>query len=142
MTIDGLIESLNPKANRDSVFKSGEGAGQSGSFFFFSHDKKYIIKTMTPSELDLFLRILPDYEVHLKENPNSLLARHYGVYTVEMAEIATVHLILMANTLAFKDGSQIQRVFDLKGSLVDRRVKIDGHIKPTSCLKDLNFLQI
>lgn len=84
MTIDSLIESLSPKFNKDSVFKSGEGAGQSGSFFFFSHNKKYIIKTMTSSELTLFLRILPDYECHLKENPNSLLARIYGVYTVEM----------------------------------------------------------
>lgn len=39
--------SLSPKFNRDSVFKSGEGAGRSGSFFFFSHDRKFIIKTMT-----------------------------------------------------------------------------------------------
>jgi hypothetical protein len=40
-------ESLSPKFNRDSVFKAGEGAGRSGSFFFFSHDRKFIIKTMS-----------------------------------------------------------------------------------------------
>jgi hypothetical protein len=39
--------SLSPKFNRDAVFKAGEGAGASGSFFFFSHDRKFIIKTMT-----------------------------------------------------------------------------------------------
>jgi hypothetical protein len=39
----------------DMVFKAGEGAGRSGSFFFFSHDKKFIIKTMTNQELVLFI---------------------------------------------------------------------------------------
>ena len=54
-----LYQSLSPKFNRDMVFEAGAGAGRSGSFFFFSHDRKFIIKTMTPSELKLFMRILP-----------------------------------------------------------------------------------
>jgi hypothetical protein len=41
------------------VFKAGEGAGRSGSFFFFSHDRKFIIKTMTKQELKLYLDKLP-----------------------------------------------------------------------------------
>jgi hypothetical protein len=56
--------SLSPKFNRDAVFKAGEGAGRSGSFFFFSHDRKFIIKTMTTQELQLMLRLLPDYISH------------------------------------------------------------------------------
>ena len=47
VTSEVLIESLHPKYNRDMVFKVGEGAGASGSFFFFSADRKFIIKTMT-----------------------------------------------------------------------------------------------
>jgi hypothetical protein len=43
------------------VFKAGEGAGRSGSFFFFSHDRKFIIKTMTKEELNLFLEKLPAF---------------------------------------------------------------------------------
>jgi hypothetical protein len=43
------------------VFKAGEGAGRSGSFFFFSHDRKFIIKTMTKGELDLYLKKLPEF---------------------------------------------------------------------------------
>jgi len=39
VTSEVLIESLNPKNNRDMVFKVGEGAGASGSFFFFSADR-------------------------------------------------------------------------------------------------------
>lgn len=59
-------ESLSPKFNRDMVFKAGEGAGRSGSFFFFSHDRKFIIKTMTKQELDLFLEKLPAFKDHLR----------------------------------------------------------------------------
>ena len=64
-----LLESLSPEYNRDMVFKAGEGAGASGSFFFFSHDRRFIIKTMTNEELHLFLKMLPNYELHLTENP-------------------------------------------------------------------------
>lgn len=48
------------------VFKAGEGAGRSGSFFFFSHDRKFIIKTMTRTELDLFLAKLPAFKDHMQ----------------------------------------------------------------------------
>jgi hypothetical protein len=57
--LNNFHESLSPKYNREMVFKAGEGAGRSGSFFFFSHDRKFIIKTMTKHELDLFLEKLP-----------------------------------------------------------------------------------
>ena len=50
-----LHASLSPKFNLEQVFKAGEGAGKSGSFFFFSHDKKFIIKTMTDEELEEML---------------------------------------------------------------------------------------
>lgn len=53
--------SLSPKLNREMVFKAGEGAGRSGSFFFFSHDRKFIIKTMTKEELKLYLKLLPKF---------------------------------------------------------------------------------
>ena len=54
-----LHTSLSPKFNLEQVFKAGEGAGKSGSFFFFSHDKKFIIKTMTDEELELFRKLQP-----------------------------------------------------------------------------------
>lgn len=56
---DDFYESLSPKNNRDMIFKAGEGAGRSGSFFFFSHDHKFVVKTMTSGELALMKRIMP-----------------------------------------------------------------------------------
>ena len=66
---DGLKVSLDPVLNREMVFKSGEGCGKSGSFFFFTHDDKFIIKTMRHGEVKLFLKFLPQYIDHFVKNP-------------------------------------------------------------------------
>jgi hypothetical protein len=92
-------ESLSPELNREQVFQSGEGTGKSGSFFFFSHDKRFIIKTMTSSELSTFLRIQDAYLNHLNENPNSLLVKIFGVFTLYPQGMGKVHVMLMENTL-------------------------------------------
>lgn len=63
-TSEQLRASLNLNDNREMVFKAGEGAGRSGSFFFFSADRKFIIKTMTEGELNLYLRKLPAFIKH------------------------------------------------------------------------------
>ena len=113
-----IIESLLPDFNTTSVFKVGEASGQSGCFFFFSHDKKFILKTMRDDEMSFFKnRISRSYFQYLKENTGSLLARIYGIYTVHMAGYAPVDLILMAHTLQISD--ELERVFDLKGSCRD-----------------------
>jgi len=51
---------------------------KSGQFFFYSHDGKYMIKTMTEVECKLLRDIMPIYVEHLNENPDSLLVRFYG----------------------------------------------------------------
>jgi 1-phosphatidylinositol-4-phosphate 5-kinase len=66
MELDGITpqsmkKSLALALNRKMVFKAGQGAGQSGSFFFFSSDNKYIIKTLRGNEKDVMLRLLDDY---------------------------------------------------------------------------------
>ena len=81
--IDTIRQSLSPSLNRDQIFKSGEGAGRSGSFFFFSHDRMFIVKTMTKQELNCFLPIVPDYIEHNKKHPDTLLAKIFGIYTVK-----------------------------------------------------------
>lgn len=43
---DDVIKSLRLEKNRKAVFRAGEGVGQSGSFFFFSYDNKFLIKTL------------------------------------------------------------------------------------------------
>jgi len=137
---DIIKESLSADKNRDSCFKAGESQGKSGSFFFFSHDKNFIIKTMTNSDLKAFKKLFKDYFKAVATRPNSLLARIYGIYTVKMEDVEPVHLILMGNTKKSND-KNIVNVFDLKGSFIHREVK-EKNLKPTATLKDINLLEI
>ena len=77
---------------------------------------------------------------HFKKYQDSLLARIYGVYRVQMKNYDAVNLILMGNTLKFKNKDDIFRVYDLKGSRVARMVNTTN-AKPTTTLKDLNFFE-
>jgi hypothetical protein len=94
-----LEQSLSPEMNRKQAFNAGEGAGKSGSFFFFSHDRKYIIKTMSSSEIEVMIKILPNYIEHLRKTPNSLIAKIFGIFTIEKEGFGKVHVMLMENTL-------------------------------------------
>lgn len=37
---------------------------------------------MNDNEMDIFIKMLPDYLDHFIKYPNSLLARIYGIFTV------------------------------------------------------------
>jgi Phosphatidylinositol-4-phosphate 5-Kinase len=122
------------------IFKAGEGAGRSGSFFFFSHDQKFVVKTMTGTELNLLKKMTPGYAQYMKNFPDSLLSKILGIFTVEAEKFSKVHIMIMENTIRLKDPKKLRYVFDLKGSMVDRLVK--GPTKTSSTLKDLNLLMI
>jgi hypothetical protein len=62
---EDLALSLNPESNKDKVFKAGESQGKSGSFFFFSDDQRFIIKTMTDSDFNAFMRLFRSYFRHI-----------------------------------------------------------------------------
>lgn len=128
-----LRQSLDPEANRRMVFKAGESQGKSGSFFFFSADQRFIIKTMTDDDFNAFQRIQKAYFAHVIKHDNSLLARVYGIYSVQMEDQKPVKLIVMENGM--RGATEIQGVFDLKGSMVNRIEKGTNH-KATTTLKD------
>lgn len=106
---------------------------------FSSYDKRFLIKTMNPSELKVFKKALPQYLEHLKNNPKSLIAKIYGIYTVKMEEISDVHILLMDN-LFLRVEDKISE-FDLKGSFINREVYPPFKVKK-NCLKDRNLLEI
>ena len=60
--------------------------GKSGSFFFFSHDDMFLIKTMTTDDFTAFKKLFKAYFDHVNKQPTSMLARIYGVYSVKMDE--------------------------------------------------------
>ena len=50
-------------------------AGKSGSFFYYSEDKKYMLKTISKKEFHFLKSIVRAYHVYLKNNPDSLIIR-------------------------------------------------------------------
>ena len=52
--------------NTKQIFKSGQGSGASGSFFFFSYDQKFLIKTLRGREIDNMLEMIDDYLKHIE----------------------------------------------------------------------------
>lgn len=89
------------------VFKAGQNSGQSGCFFFFSHDKKFIIKTLRNDEMKTFLNALPDYYRHLVRHGRSLLSRIYGMYTIKMSHLEPVNIVLMQNTMRINNDANV-----------------------------------
>lgn len=55
--------------NVERIFKSGEGMGKSGSFFFFSHDDRFLIKTMTNHDFHAWMKMFEDYYIHISTYP-------------------------------------------------------------------------
>jgi len=84
--------------NVENIFKSGEGMGKSGSFFFFSHDTRFLIKTMTKDDFDAWMKMFEEYYLHITQYPDSLIARVYGVYSIHVENMSVVYYMMMGNT--------------------------------------------
>lgn len=114
--------------------------GKSGSFFYFSRDYKYIIKTIHHSEHKFMRKILKDYYTHVQQNPNTLLSQFYGLHRVKMPYGKKIHFVVMNNL--FPPHRDVHSTFDLKGSTVGRDYKEeDLEQNPRATMKDLNWLR-
>ena len=91
---------------------------------------------MTTGELELFCRILPKYADYLEKNPKSLLAKILGVFTIRQENTFPVVVMLMENTLRLLKKDGLTKVYDLKGSRVDRTSPEDSGTH-----KDNNFIK-
>jgi 1-phosphatidylinositol-4-phosphate 5-kinase len=114
--------------------------GKSGSFFYFSRDYKYIIKTIHHAEHKLLRKILRHYYQHVKDNPNTLLSQFYGLHRVKVPYGRKIHFVVMNNL--FPPHRDIHHTFDLKGSTIGRNFQEEDLDKnPRATLKDLNWLR-
>lgn len=114
--------------------------GKSGSFFYFSGDYRFIIKTIRHSEHLFLLRILEAYHDHVSKNPHTLLSRFYGLHRVKLPHGRKIHFVIMNNL--FPPHRDIHETYDLKGSLVGREYsESKAAQKKGATLKDINWLR-
>ena len=133
-----MIKAFSPSKNKSAIEKMSESKGKSGSFFFYSHDRKFIIKTITSDEKNTLLNILHDYFNYIKNHKNTLITKIYGIYTLVIKNASSVNIILMQNLFGCSP-IHIQRMFDLKGSKVQRKTKDVQKWRRDQVLKDLDF---
>ncbi|WVQ82623.1 hypothetical protein IAT38_004755 [Cryptococcus sp. DSM 104549] len=114
--------------------------GKSGSFFYFSRDYRFIIKTISHSEHKFLRSILKDYHKHIKENPHTLISRFYGLHRVKLPRGPKIHFVIMNNL--FPPHRDIHETYDLKGSAFGREYPEEkAATNPRAVLKDRNWVK-
>lgn len=135
-----LISSFNVADNilKLSNFKGSEG--KSGSIFFETHDKKFIIKTISEGELKSMMnKLIQKYYTLFSTNVFSNLTHIYGLYTLILG-MSKVHVAVMENIFPFDKKSLICK-YDLKGSSAGRRTKKIFDKKGVT-LKDNDYIEL
>ena len=112
---------------------------KSGSFFFFSHDGQYLIKTLTVDECHFLVKILPSYYHYVAvNNPNSFLTRFYGLYRLVLSSTTSdqtpIYFSIMKSV--FDTPNTMANTYDLKGSTLGRSAKPQESVK-----KDLDIMR-
>lgn len=92
ITEEKIMESLNP-INNTTILKS---QGRSSSFFISTDDSKLILKTLKKEEFDnIFNKFSLFYINYIENNPDSLICRIYGIYSVKASHNADPILIIL-----------------------------------------------
>jgi len=124
------------------------GEGKSGMLFYFSVDRKFVLKTVKKEELHFFRYMLKQYTEHMTElQPHSLLPRFFALVKIKYnlknpdgsagAE-KTFRLVVMNNLFDCGPGINITQRFDLKGSTRNRHIPPEKQT-PGRVLLDLNW---
>ena len=118
-----IAKSFSLIKNRQMIFKANQGEGKSGSFFFNSNDKRFLIKTLQGSEKETLLGMMNDLIKHYQKYPSSLIARIYGIFTLKSEYFDPIEVMIMKNT-AFASEGNSKMTFDIKGSTMNRFVNV------------------
>lgn len=126
-----IVSSLMQTTSSDTSSNKG---GKSNALFLPTINNRLLIKTMEDPDYQTLIQnsFLTYYLLHLENNPNSIICRFYGVYSVYPDKTGTpLMMILMRNAKGpFK--KLIRATFDLKGSTMNRYT----NVKKTSTSKD------
>lgn len=112
--------------------------GKSGSFFYYSKDYRFIIKTIHHSEHKRLRQILREYYKHVRKYPNTLLSQFYGLHRVKLPLGRKIHFVVMNNV--FPALYEVHERFDLKGSTWGRSTDPKKSHK-SIVYKDLDWLR-
>ena len=155
ISTEAFLRSFDEETILRDFHKQKFSEGRSGSFFIFTPDKRFILKTVPVAEAMLIVHILRNYyhvsfcvslqyvitiKQHLKENRDTLICKIYGVYSFHSGYSPVVYMFVMNNL--FYQSREIHRRYDLKGSWVRREVGERHKQNPTILGMDQDFVQM
>jgi len=110
-------ESFYTLDKSESMAREQYSEGRSGSFFYFTCDSRFMVKTISSGEAKFLIEILDEYVQFLSNNPGSLISRILGLHSLEIYDLK-LYFVVMENI--FKAEMYPQEKYDIKGSWVDR----------------------
>jgi len=79
---EDYLKSIGPESMLNGLIKGNlstlaelTSSGKSGSFFYYSADGKYTLKTISREEFHFLRKILNNYYTHIMNNPNTLIIK-------------------------------------------------------------------
>lgn len=129
---DDYLKSIGPEnlignllMGNISSLQEQSSTGKSGSFFYYTADQNFMLKTISSNEFHHLRNILKEYYEHLVTYPHSLIARFFGLHKIKYSKSiggkVRIYFVIMANV--FKTARDIHVRFDLKGSKQGRRTR-------------------
>lgn len=97
-----MIESLDYEKNSKHLEKMFAKGGRSANPILYTHDKKYLIKTISKEEKNILLNMLPLFHEKMGR-VYSLLCRIYGMYRIKILNKVDAHIIIMKNMNELSD---------------------------------------
>ena len=83
-------------------FREIISSGASGSYFYFTPNKHFIVKTVTKGEKDTLMAMASDYSEHCAAHPNTMV-QYLGCYSIRLPlNTCKVYFVVMRNVLPSK----------------------------------------
>jgi len=93
-----LKQSLSPSQNQNAIREARQSLANGGSFFLFSEDGNFVLKTMSRHEYESLIHKLGlSYFQHLTQYPASHLCKVYGAFKIKEPMKAVIYCALMEN---------------------------------------------
>jgi len=109
---------------------------KSGQFFFFSHNQRFMVKTLSKTEAKLLRKIMPQYYSYIRKHPHSLLTKFFGMHRVKPHRRKHINFVIMSSVFYSPENLEIHEQYDLKGSTKGRKAGPGELMK-----KDLDMLK-
>ena len=154
VTKEQYLESLGPEKILGYIFKSNFqtlselcSSGKSGSFFYYSYDGRFMLKTIPRHEFKKMKQMLKNYHEYLTcRNTDSMISRVFGLHKIiffrKRRKMNKKMYFCVMNNI-FQTTKKIDLRYDLKGSTWGRQTIRDKEgfkIDRTVALKDRDFL--